>query len=97
MASTNPKTYESTPSRKVAFPRPGGDGLSMAGHLALAGHQVTVYNRSAEKREAWRKEFTGSAAATPREAVAAANWCSAAPATTTTCARSAASRAPSPA
>ena len=51
----------------------------MAGHLALAGHQVTVYNRSAEKRDAWRKEFTGSAAATPREAVAAANWCSAAP------------------
>jgi 3-hydroxyisobutyrate dehydrogenase len=69
MASTNPKTYESTPSRKVAFLGLGVMGFPMAGHLALAGHQVTVYNRSAEKRDAWRKEFTGSAAATPREAV----------------------------
>jgi 3-hydroxyisobutyrate dehydrogenase len=70
MASTNPKTYESTPSRKVAFLGLGVMGFPMAGHLALAGHQVTVYNRSAEKRDAWRKEFKGSAAATPREAVA---------------------------
>jgi 3-hydroxyisobutyrate dehydrogenase len=70
MASTNPKTYESTPSRKVAFLGLGVMGFPMAGHLALAGHQVTVYNRSAEKREAWCKEFNGSAAATPREAVA---------------------------
>jgi 3-hydroxyisobutyrate dehydrogenase len=69
MASTNPKTYESTPSRKVAFLGLGVMGFPMAGHLALAGHQVTVYNRSAEKRDAWRKEFGGSAAATPREAV----------------------------
>jgi 3-hydroxyisobutyrate dehydrogenase-like beta-hydroxyacid dehydrogenase len=70
MASTNPKTYESTPARKVAFLGLGVMGFPMAGHLALAGHQVTVYNRSAEKRDAWRKEFTGNAAATPREAVA---------------------------
>jgi 3-hydroxyisobutyrate dehydrogenase len=69
MASTNPKTYEPTPSRKVAFLGLGVMGFPMAGHLALAGHQVTVYNRSAEKRDAWRKEFGGSAAATPREAV----------------------------
>jgi 3-hydroxyisobutyrate dehydrogenase len=69
MASTNPKTYELTPSRKVAFLGLGVMGFPMAGHLALAGHQVTVYNRSAEKRDAWRKEFGGSAAATPREAV----------------------------
>ena len=70
MASTNPKTYEPTPSRKVAFLGLGVMGFPMAGHLALAGHRVTVYNRSAGKREAWCKEFTGSAAATPREAVA---------------------------
>ena len=70
MASTNPKTYESISSRKVAFLGLGVMGFPMAGHLALAGHQVTVYNRSAEKREAWRKEFQGNAAATPREAVA---------------------------
>jgi 3-hydroxyisobutyrate dehydrogenase len=70
MASTNPKSYESTPARKVAFLGLGVMGFPMAGHLALAGHDVTVYNRSAEKRSAWCKEFGGSAAATPREAVA---------------------------
>lgn len=70
MASTNPRTYESTPSRKVAFLGLGVMGFPMAGHLALAGHRVTVYNRSAEKRLAWCKEFTGAAAPTPREAVA---------------------------
>jgi 3-hydroxyisobutyrate dehydrogenase-like beta-hydroxyacid dehydrogenase len=70
MASTNSKSYESTPARKVAFLGLGVMGFPMAGHLALAGHDVTVYNRSAGKREAWCKEFTGRAAATPREAVA---------------------------
>jgi 3-hydroxyisobutyrate dehydrogenase-like beta-hydroxyacid dehydrogenase len=70
MASTNPKTYESTTPRKVAFLGLGVMGFPMAGHLALAGHRVTVYNRSAEKRLAWCKEFTGGAAPTPREAVA---------------------------
>lgn len=70
MPSTNPKTYESTPSRKVAFLGLGVMGFPMAGHLALAGHQVTVYNRSAEKRGAWTQEFKGTAAATPREAAA---------------------------
>ena len=70
MASTNPRTYEPTPSRKVAFLGLGVMGFPMAGHLALAGHRVTVYNRSAEKRLAWCKEFTGGAAPTPREAVA---------------------------
>jgi 3-hydroxyisobutyrate dehydrogenase len=70
MASTNPKTHESVPSRKVAFLGLGVMGFPMAGHLALAGHRVTVYNRNAEKRLAWCKEFTGGAAPTPREAVA---------------------------
>jgi 3-hydroxyisobutyrate dehydrogenase len=70
MASTNPKTYETTAPRKVAFLGLGVMGFPMAGHLALAGHGVTVYNRSAEKRTAWCKEFTGNAAPTPREAVA---------------------------
>jgi 3-hydroxyisobutyrate dehydrogenase len=70
MASTNPKTYESTPSRKVAFLGLGVMGFPMAGHLALAGHQVTVYNRGADKRTAWCQEFKGAAAPTPREAVA---------------------------
>lgn len=70
MPSTNPKTYESTPARKVAFLGLGVMGFPMAGHLALAGHSVTVYNRSAEKALAWCKEFAGTSAPTPREAVA---------------------------
>lgn len=70
MSSTNPKTYESTPSRKVAFLGLGVMGLPMAGHLALAGHQVTVFNRNAAKAAAWVAEFGGKSAATPREAAA---------------------------
>jgi 3-hydroxyisobutyrate dehydrogenase-like beta-hydroxyacid dehydrogenase len=68
MPSINPKTYEATPSRKVAFLGLGVMGYPMAGHLALAGHQVTVYNRTAAKSEAWVKEFGGAHAATPRAA-----------------------------
>ncbi|MGE4242266.1 NAD(P)-dependent oxidoreductase [Ramlibacter sp.] len=70
MASTNPRTYEASESRKVAFLGLGVMGFPMAGHLALAGHKVTVYNRSPEKALAWCKEFTGGYAPTPREAVA---------------------------
>jgi 3-hydroxyisobutyrate dehydrogenase len=70
MPSTNPKTYESTPARKIAFLGLGVMGFPMAGHLALAGHDVTVYNRSAAKAEAWTQEFKGAAAPTPREAAA---------------------------
>ncbi len=65
MASTNPRTYESTAPRKVAFLGLGVMGFPMAGHLALAGHHVTVYNRSAAKADAWKKEFKGLSAATP--------------------------------
>ena len=70
MPSTNPKTYDSTPARKVAFLGLGVMGFPMAGHLALAGHDVTVYNRSAAKAKAWTDEFKGRAAPAPREAVA---------------------------
>jgi 3-hydroxyisobutyrate dehydrogenase-like beta-hydroxyacid dehydrogenase len=70
MASTNTKSYESTPARPVAFLGLGVMGFPMAGHLALAGHDVRVYNRSAEKARAWTQEFKGSSAATPREAAA---------------------------
>jgi len=70
MASTNPKTYEPTPARQVAFLGLGVMGFPMAGHLSLAGHDVRVYNRSAEKSRAWTGEFKGTSAATPREAVA---------------------------
>jgi 3-hydroxyisobutyrate dehydrogenase-like beta-hydroxyacid dehydrogenase len=70
MSTTNPKTYESVPPRKVAFLGLGIMGLPMAGHLALAGHEVTVYNRTPAKAQAWAAEFKGRAAATPREAAA---------------------------
>jgi 3-hydroxyisobutyrate dehydrogenase len=43
-------------------------GYPMAGHLAKAGHDVTVYNRTFAKAESWVKEFGGTAARTPREA-----------------------------
>jgi 3-hydroxyisobutyrate dehydrogenase len=45
-------------------------GLPMAGHLARAGHHVTVYNRTHTKAERWVDEFGGNWAATPRAAVA---------------------------
>ena len=73
MSSTNPKTYEPTSPRKVAFLGMGVMGYPMAGHLALAGHKVTVYNRSAAKAQAWVAEFGGASAATPREAAAQAD------------------------
>lgn len=73
MSNINPKTYEACPPRKVAFLGLGVMGYPMAGHLALAGHQVTVYNRSAAKAQAWSTEFKGTSAATPREAAAGAD------------------------
>ena len=49
-------------------------GYPMAGHLTRAGHQVTVYNRSAAKAQAWLAECPGHASApTPREAAAGAD------------------------
>ncbi len=68
-------TNEQTPARRrVAFLGLGVMGYPMAGHLARAGHDVTVYNRSAPKAQAWVAEHGGRAAATPREAAAAAEF-----------------------
>ena len=67
----SPRTYESTPSRRVAFLGLGVMGHPMAGHLARAGHRVTVFNRTAAKAAAWAAEYGGASAPTPREAVAA--------------------------
>ena len=70
MPSTNPRNYDATPSRKVAFVGLGVMGYPMAGHLAMAGHGVTVFNRTASKAQAWCVEFGQTAnpqqAATPR-------------------------------
>lgn len=55
-------------SEKVAFIGLGVMGYHMAGHLAKAGHQVTVFNRTLAKAERWTTEFGGSRAATPATA-----------------------------
>ena len=66
MSRTNAKTYEASTPTKVAFIGLGIMGYPMAGHLALAGHQVTVYNRNPAKAQAWCAEFPGQhSAATP--------------------------------
>lgn len=62
------RTYESIQPQRVAFLGLGVMGHPMAGHLARAGHQVTVYNRTKAKADAWVAEYGGAAAATPREA-----------------------------
>lgn len=67
-ASIQPRQYEQTTAKKLAFLGLGVMGLPMAGHLASAGHHVTVYNRTAAKAKAWSEEFGGTSAATPREA-----------------------------
>jgi 3-hydroxyisobutyrate dehydrogenase len=68
MPSIQDKQYDASPATRVAFLGLGVMGFPMAGHLAKAGHSVTVYNRSAEKAKAWVAEFGGTAAATPAEA-----------------------------
>ncbi|MGA1301999.1 MAG: NAD(P)-dependent oxidoreductase, partial [Burkholderiaceae bacterium] len=73
MPSIQNKTYDPCPTTRVAFIGLGVMGFPMAGHLAKAGHQITVYNRSAEKAKAWTAEFGGSAATTPKEAAANAD------------------------
>ncbi len=73
MASTNPKTYDPAPATRVAFLGLGVMGFPMAGHLALAGHQVTVYNRNPAKGTAWTQEFGGTSAPSPRQAAQGAD------------------------
>lgn len=60
-------------SEKVAFIGLGVMGYPMAGHLARAGHQVTVYNRNTAKAEKWVQEYGGAHAPTPAAAAAAAD------------------------
>jgi 3-hydroxyisobutyrate dehydrogenase len=59
---------------KVAFLGLGVMGYPMAGHLKASGHEVTVYNRTAAKAEAWAAEHGGAHAPTPREAAAGADF-----------------------
>ncbi|HEY2754340.1 MAG TPA: NAD(P)-dependent oxidoreductase [Pseudolabrys sp.] len=56
---------------KVAFLGLGVMGYPMAGHLKTkGGHDVTVYNRTAAKAEAWVKQYGGKSAPTPKAAAA---------------------------
>ena len=55
-------------AQNVAFIGLGNMGWPMAGHLAKAGHQVAVYNRTAEKATRWAAEHGGRAAASAAEA-----------------------------
>jgi 3-hydroxyisobutyrate dehydrogenase-like beta-hydroxyacid dehydrogenase len=68
------KTYDPIPPQRVAFLGLGVMGHPMAGHLARAGHPVTVYNRTAAKSAAWVREHGGAAAETPRAAAAGADF-----------------------
>jgi len=70
------RTYATIAARRVTFLGLGVMGYPMAGHLAQAGHQVTVYNRTAAKAAAWCDQYTQTIggtdrlahASTPREA-----------------------------
>jgi 3-hydroxyisobutyrate dehydrogenase len=55
---------------KLAFLGLGVMGYPMAGHLARAGHDVTVFNRTAEKAQKWVAQHGGRAARTPEDAAA---------------------------
>ncbi|PZO64192.1 MAG: oxidoreductase [Paracoccus denitrificans] len=59
---------------RVAFLGLGVMGYPMAGHLAAAGHEVTVYNRSPAKAAAWTAQHGGTAAPTPRAAAEGAQF-----------------------
>jgi len=74
MARTNSKNYETSTPTKVAFIGLGVMGYPMAGHLALGGHHVTVYNRNPAKAADWCAEFPKQASApTPRQAAQGAD------------------------
>ena len=59
---------------KVAFLGLGVMGYPMAGHLQAAGHDVTVYNRTATKAQAWVDQHGGSIATTPEAAAQEAEF-----------------------
>ena len=59
---------------KLAFLGLGVMGYPMAGHLAAKGHQVTVYNRTPAKAQAWVAQHGGSYAETPAAAAQGADF-----------------------
>ncbi|WP_111557548.1 NAD(P)-dependent oxidoreductase [Paracoccus sediminilitoris] len=59
---------------RTAFLGLGVMGYPMAGHLARAGRQVTVYNRTADKAERWARDHEGRHQPTPRQAAEGAEF-----------------------
>jgi len=59
---------------KIAFLGLGVMGYPMAGYLRAAGHDVTVYNRTTAKAEAWVAQHGGALAQTPRLACEGADF-----------------------
>ena len=59
---------------KCAFVGLGVMGYPMAGHLVSAGHEVTVYNRTASKAQSWVSEHGGTSAPRPADAAADAEF-----------------------
>lgn len=62
------KTYDPVPPQRIAYLGLGTMGAPMAAHLIRAGHQVTLYNRTRTKAEAFVAEHGGKLALTPAEA-----------------------------
>jgi len=60
--------------RNVAFIGLGVMGYPMAGYISKAGHNVTVYNRTAAKADKWVAEYKGSKADTPAKAAEGADF-----------------------
>ena len=61
-------------SAKVAFIGLGVMGFPMAGHLKAKGYEVTVYNRTAAKAQAWAEKHAGKTAPTPAAAAKDADF-----------------------
>ena len=61
-------------SCRISFIGLGVMGYPMAGHLARAGHDVTVYNRTAAKAARWKAEYSGASAPTPAAAAAGTDY-----------------------
>ena len=69
-----PRTCENLSMSSVAFLGLGVMGSPMAGHIAAAGHSVTVYNRTAAKSLEWVARHGHTASPTPAEAVEGATF-----------------------
>jgi 3-hydroxyisobutyrate dehydrogenase-like beta-hydroxyacid dehydrogenase len=67
------RDYDHIAARRVGFIGLGVMGYPMAGHLARAGHRVTVYNRTPGKAQAWASEYGGASADSPHGAAEGAD------------------------